>query len=89
MLAGRGKKALGVGHGLGGVEGDLAALAIEGDVDRLGAGTGCGLSVVDGPHLGRQGEAAVEHEAGHREECQGEDDDEGGDHPVLLAEPGA
>ncbi len=82
-----GEVVLGVLGGLGGVEGDLAGRAVEGDVDGLCPGAGGGLGVVDGLHLGRQGEPAVEDEAGHDDEGQGEDDDEGGDHAGLgLAE---
>ena len=89
-VPGRGEVVLGIGGGLGGVEGDLAGGSIEGDVDGLGAGAGCGLGVVDGLDLGREGEAAVEDEAGHDDQGDGEDDDERGDHPGLgFTEPAA
>ena len=83
-MAGGGQIVLGVGGGLGGVEGDLAGGPVGGDVDGLGAGSRRGLGVVDGLDLGGQGQAAVEDEAGHEQQRQGEDDDEGGDHPRLA-----
>ena len=89
-VPGGGEVVLGVGAGLGGVEGDLAGGPVGGEVDGLGAGPGRGLGVVDGLDLGGEGEAAVEDEAGHDDQGHGEDDDEGGDHPgVGFAEPAA
>ena len=57
-------------------------------MQRRGRGDLVGRVQLDVERLAHEGEADAEDEAGHQQQRQGEDDDEGGDHAFLLAHPG-
>jgi len=69
-----------------GVQGELAARSVGGEVDRLCAGPSRLLCFIDGFHMRGEGQTAVDDEAGEQDQHSGKDDDESRHRSVLTVE---